>query len=388
MNPADPLLVRLLATREQGPIRWYASEGFSRHPDFLPSPVLDLPGLRLGRAGSPPLVGDWECAPLEPMFLDERAPGFPRTLAFDKLAFRTGWGDDDQYLLFEGVGNQAVSHSHNDVNGIVRLNHLGRHWVVSNGYGRRVGVTNVAESFATRIRGPEDHNMLVLRREGQVVRDLPVCSALLQRGRQGPVLYATGALAEYGGVDWFRTLVVLAGRYVLVVDRVMVTQAGLESAHVEWNCLGEPRPRPNGFRLEQKGVFLDVTSASGWRAEQEVADRSACWKGVLDEGGYPYTAFPLRKLVYHMPPPETGRGYCLATLLSATRSGPDYELAQPEPGCVIIEGPHDRQGLRVEDGDMAILVEPGRCEVRFAASPSVSSEWEKWRADSGARRPH
>jgi len=374
MRPDDPVLARILTTQEEGEvIRWYAGEGSARRPGFLPNPLHDFPGLRLGRLETPPPAGVWEFVPLDKQFAEEQAPDFPHRFAFDKLAFRTGWNDDDHYVLFEGVGNQQISHSHNEANGIVRLNHLGRHWVVSNGYGRRVDLTNVAQSFNTRVRGPEDHNMLVLQRDGAIVRELPVLGVLTQRGQRRDLAYATGALLDYGGTDWFRTLIILAGRYVLILDRIHVVRSGLEGAHVEWNCLGEPRMLPNGFRLEQKGTFMDVTSNSGWSAEQGVADQSASWKGILEGEDYPYATFPLPKLVFHMPAPEAGPVHCLAMLLAATRSSePAYAIEQPEPGLIIIEGPHEQQqGLQAEDRDLAVRIDRGACEVRFAAVPET-----------------
>ena len=382
MRPVDAVLARILATRKEGVVRWFAGEGCARRPVFLTNPVHDFPGLRLGCPDTPPLGGDWECVPLDASFGEEQAPGFPREFAFDKLALRTGWSDEDHYLLFEGVGNLDISHAHNEVNGIVRLNHLGRHWVVSNGYGRRVDLTNVAESFSSRVRGPEDHNMLVLQRDGEIVRDLPVCSALLQRGREGKLLYATGALLDYGGVNWCRTLVVLAGRYLLVIDRVQVFGAGLDKAHVEWNCLGEASALGSGFRLGQEGVFMDVASDSGWSAEQGVADQSASWKGVLGGGSYAYADFPLPKLIFQMPTVEAGQMCCLATLLAATRSAePEYAIAQPEAGLVVVEGAHEeQQDLRIEDRDLAVRIDQGACEVRFAAFPEIPGGLASWTA--------
>jgi len=377
MQPADSLSARFLATRQDGLMRWFAGEGFARNPRYTSYGVSDFPGLRMGPSQAPRLTGDWEYIPLAPAFLEEVNPGFPHEFSFDKLAFRTGWSDEDQYLLLEGVGG-AVSHSHNEANGIVRLNHLGRHWIVSNGYGRRVGVRNVLRSFSTRERGPEDHNMLVVRRAGGIARDLPM-SALLQRGREGQMLYATGAVLDYGGVNWFRTTLIYAGHYVLAIDRVQVVQPGLERAHVEWNGLGQTSARKNGFRLEQKGVFLDVTSASGWRAEQKVTDQSADWKRVLGRGSYPFATFPLAKLVFHLPGVGAGQTHCLATLLAATRSEAEYTISQPEPGRILVAGPHEHdQGLKMEDLDLAVRIDHAGCEVRFAPAPEIPKPLENW----------
>ena len=230
----------LATASDDDAVCWFAAEGCRRTPRAIPGALFSFPGIRMPGAGSEPGCGSWEVEPLDTEFLADYAPQCRANLAFDKLAFRTGWGDRDHYLLLEGVGGQRVSHSHNEVNGIVRLNHRERMWVVSNGYGRRAGLTNVSDSFSTRVRGPEDHNMLVLTR-GDFVRDLPCAAELLEHGQQRDVAWATSALWDYGGVHWLRSLVLLADIFLLVVDRVRVVDDGLQAAHVEWHCLGAAR---------------------------------------------------------------------------------------------------------------------------------------------------
>lgn len=374
MKPAGSVSARFLAARQDGLFRWFAGAGFARTPVYMENTVIDYPGLRIGQSLNPPMMGDWELMPMDPVFLAETSSAFPRKYAFDKLAFRTGWEDDDHYLLLEGVGGK-VGHSHNESNGIVRLNHLGRHWIVSNGYGRRVGVTNVSKGFSSRELGPPDHNMLVLQRTGESVRELPM-GALLQHGQKGQLLCSTSALLGYGGVNWFRTLIILAGKYVLAIDRIQILQPGLEKAHVEWNCLGHAYAQKNGFRLEQKGVFMDLTSASGWHAEQTVADQSACWKRVLEDGSYPYADFPLTKLVFTLPDIGAGQAHCLATLLAATSSpDPQYVISQPESGRIIIEGTHENENLKIRNKDLKVSVNQEKCEVRFNATPEIPTQF-------------
>ena len=224
--------------------------------------------------------------------------------------------------------------------------------------------------------------MLVLQREGEIVRDLPFCSALVQRGEEGDLAYATGTLLNYGGTDWFRTFILAADRFVLVVDRIHIVQPGLEAAHIEWNGLGTTSRMSNGFRLDQQGVFMDVTSDSGWDADLDVADQSADWKATLDSGAYPYASFPLQKLIFRMPDVHVGWTYCLATLLAATDApAPEYVMSQPEPGMICVDGsfgPDD--GLRIGDGDVSIRVDGTRLEVRYAALPDVPKALCGWSA--------
>lgn len=377
MTPAQSPTARMLAAREDGVIRWFAGESFARQPSDLPGAISDFPGLVLGVGLKPPAAGEWESAPVDPLFLQEVSPGLPHPRAFDKLGFRTGWGEEDQYLLLEGVTG-SVSHAHHDTNGIVRYNHLGRHWIVSNGYGRRIGLANASKAFASREVGPADHNLLVLQRDGKLFADLPM-AASLQLGRQGRALHSTTALLNCGGLDWFRTLVVLCGAYLVVLDRVRVLDSRLQSAHVEWNALGRASTHEQGARLEQQGVFLDLVSPSGWPVEHGVGDQSACWKRVLEDGSYPYAAFPLVKLRYRMPPTAPGETRALATLLAATRGEASYEIAQPEPQRLLINGPHEGcDGLRVDDGDLSILANAGGCEIRFGPVTDVPDAVLKW----------
>jgi hypothetical protein len=371
LNPVDSVSARMLATQESGITRWFATAGFERKPDYVPPSFLDYPGIRQkGDSASSPDAGNWEYVPTDAAFMRDVAPSFPPEFSFDKLAFRTGWEDDDQYVLLEGIGC-GVSHGHNDVNGIVRYNHLGRHWIVSNGYGRRIGTTSAMESFRTRVLGPEDHNLLVLQRDGEIVRDMPM-NAMLQRGSADGLLYTTCALLGYGGVNWFRTLIVNAGRYLLVLDRIQAVEPGLEQAHIEWNCLGSAHPNEKGFRLEQKGVFLDVLSDSQWPVEQGVADQSRCWHAALNSGEYPYASFPLTKLIYTMPHVDAGETTCLATLLAASESERPFSITQPGSGHIVIEGLHDSESdVSIEDGDLSIQVQKNLCQIKFAHIPEI-----------------
>src|SRR5688500_1870920 len=235
-------------------LQWFAHASFERQRGYLPGPLDDFTGLRRSYRGPAPAAGAWELLPLDRKFAATEAPGFPHKFTFDKLAYRSSWDDGGHYLLFEGVGNEKISHSHNNVNGIVRLNHLGRHLLVSNGYGRTVANPT---SFGGRVRGPEDHNNLVLRRGAEIVRDLPVCSAMLQRGQSGELAYVTGALLGYSGVDWFRTIVILSGRFVLTMDRIRIGTPTADGGHIEWNCPGEVSRSAAGFRVAQQGVYFD-----------------------------------------------------------------------------------------------------------------------------------
>ena len=369
MTPALSMSARLLGSQNDGVYRWFDEAGFQRQPHAIQGPLSEYPGLAMHASRTKPLAGVWELQPIDEEFLRWQAPTFELSRAFDKLAFRTGWSDDDQYVLLEGVGGKP-NHAHREANGIVRLNHRGRHWIVSNGYGRRAGLTNVTQSFTSRQIGPEDHNLLVLRRAGQVVTDQPMVT-LLQHGANDNVLHATTALLNYSGVDWFRTLVIVAGQYAVVIDRVQIIEDGLEKAHIEWNCLGSPSAVPAGYRLEQQRVFMDVTSiSSGWSSARREADQSGCWLNVLGSGAYPFARFPLQKLVYELPSVARGQAHFLVTLLSAHHGQPTHELTPSQPGQVTVKGEQGvTRTVRLVDQDLSLEVNATACVIGFGKIP-------------------
>lgn len=366
VKPVDSVSAQMLAADHPGVIRWYASEGFARQDSLSFRPIFEYPGLRQLPAGEAPPAGGWECLDLDRHFLSEVSPTFPPEHSFDKLAFRSGWQPRDHYLLLEGVG-EKVSHAHHDCNGIVRLNHLGRHWVVSNGYGKRLDIKHAGKAFSARVLGPEDHNVLVLRRAGETVKHQPM-AATLQRGQEGELLISTTALIGYGGTNWARTLIVLADRYLLVIDRVQVLDDGIEGAHLEWNCLGQASAIDGGFCLEQQGVSMAITNSAGWKAHTEPMDRSASWKAFLGSDAYPYASFPLTKLVFELPELTAGDVQVSATLLAAGEPDIPYSLNDTNDGLQV-RGPHPT--LTYEDQDLVCELSDEVATLHVARFPEL-----------------
>lgn len=302
---------------------WFAHQSLCHSGNlarFNKSPGQGTTGLHTADIGDPPATGCWEFLPLDDQFIEDYIGARPsKGEYFDKMAMRSGWTDDAQYILLEGVGCRSISHSHVDPNSIARMNHLGRHWLVSNGYGRRAGINNVRDSFSSRIRGPEDHNMLVLQRSGATVEDTPPACIQVCRSQDGPLLHSLCMLPGYGGVDWARTLVVVNGVALLVIDCVDIRDTGLDQAVVEWNALGKYIKTAYGARLEQDGVYLHIHTSSDWTLRQEANDRSADWQKNLDSGDYPHASFPLCKLLLQAPACTAGSRLVLATLFGASR---------------------------------------------------------------------
>ena len=334
--------------------------------------LLMMTGLRSDVAGREPESGVWELAPADPLMAAEFAPEFPADFAFDKLGFRTGWTPEAQYVLFEGLGSRGLSHSHNDVNAILRVNHLGRHWIVSNGYGRRPGLSNAGKSFASRINGSEEQNVLVLYDENGEQINPPLFAALLDKGGSEGLAWARTVVPGFAGTDWFRTVVILADRWVLVVDQVRIGDTPPSAAHIEWNALGEVMERPYGWRLEQQGVALDV-SVLGEGTRDVKPQVSASWQAILGSAGYPYAEYPPHRLILTPPSLEPGGSFRLATLLAATTSDtPAFQLAEPAPGKYNVGGaPGLSPGARCESGGLRIEVTEGGVTVTAGEPPAA-----------------
>lgn len=92
-----------------------------------------------------------------------------------------------------------------------------------------------------------------MKKDDVILEDLPVCSALLQMTHSGGYALATGTVLGYAKTNWYRTLVLLADRFLLVMDRIQIVNPRFDNAHIEWNGLGDLRRTLMGICLNKKG---------------------------------------------------------------------------------------------------------------------------------------
>ncbi|MFA5864080.1 MAG: hypothetical protein WC975_05265 [Phycisphaerae bacterium] len=375
---SDSLAVLAVCASKDPHLQWFSRNSFRQSHPYLTPVFFALTGLRRSEPGTMPPCGTWETAQMDPQALRQYAPGFARRYAFDKMAYRTGWNPQDQYLIFNGFGNLSISHSHNELNGIVRLNHLGRHWLVSNGYGKKPGISNASKSYYGRELGPEDHNMLVLKQGGEVVKDLPPACALLTAGSKKSHAWLTSALCGYAGTNWYRTLVVLTNAWLLVIDRVQVMEPNELTGHLEWNFLGKLQAVPMGWRVSQKGVFMDVLDPSHWDTRSGVM-ASEDWRVALNKKDYPYADYPPRKIIYDLPAFSSSGIVTHATLFAATKSSElRYSIREIAPGHYGIKGPKPRSSLfSLDSRDLRLGVTKNELEIQVSLSPRLPSTFRK-----------
>lgn len=317
-------------------LRWLAWNIFQKGSCYLDTYTF-FAGLNRNDELREPESGQWEIHPLDPAFRRDFAPGVEAAQGLDKAVFRTGWRDADQYLCFEGVGNNGFSHGHAELNTVVRYNHRGRHWIVSNGYGRSADIKDITERFVRRSLGPDGHNMFVIRRAGEIVRSLPPAATLLESGSRSGCYYLTGLLKDYAGVDWFRSIVIIPDAGFLALDRMDIREGNIESAHIEWNCLGRAEQTADGWQLEQNGVFLHVSSpsAAGRRTGETCAED---WREVISSGSYPHAGYPLSKLIFDIPP-APGQQRTAVWFEASTGRRPEYRLTGEAGERYCLSGP-------------------------------------------------
>jgi len=279
-------------TSEQKLVRALERSGSSVFPATIAPAFRGFTGLEHGYPEETFLGPDgWMKISLDPHFGGGRSLTGPASKQFDKLTWRSGWTPDSAYLAIEGVGNESIAHSHNEANSILRMNLEGRIWLVNNGYGRRDDIKGAQARFATRNRGPEDHNMLIVRSPETNSPILPPPNCLLEDRSDGPIPYSITEMPDYAGLNWRRHVFVLPNG-TLVIDRVKPLPGTIAPAfELQWNVLGEVNPTGDGALITQKGVHLvfqhSETSNSNWE-ESSIA----VWRRLIAEGKYANTQSP------------------------------------------------------------------------------------------------
>ncbi len=252
----------------------------------------------------PPVTGDWDVMPVDPLFAREFSFCGDTNLHFDKVCLREGWQPDSFYIAIEGIGAaNGISHAHREVNGILRANFGGRLWLVSNGYGKPIGETLAGKAYSGRQTGPIDHNMLILQNDGDDAPIAPPVNALLIDRRKGSVPFVVTEVNDYAGCTWRRHVFVLRNHGVVIVDHLVANPGASlpDQAWLEWNVPGDVTAAEDGAIVEQKGVaatFRHFSSGSCEWAENASAD----WHSILGSGAYPYASRPLRKAVVRSNP--------------------------------------------------------------------------------------
>ncbi|MDE3259590.1 MAG: PQQ-binding-like beta-propeller repeat protein [Gemmatimonadota bacterium] len=299
-------------------------------------------------AATPERMGRVGVAPLSRLFYDslEDIGGFapegvyvrdvPYEQTFDKVYFRSGWTDDDDYLLLCGIS--GGSHSYQDGNCIVRYTGRGKNW-----FGGRVGPASI-----------RDHNGVSVA----VDASGPGCEsryAALRYVSEGDRLSAAGTCMGYPGqADWNRHIVNSRYGWFLVIDEVRAKAEGEYLIECRWHVYGDVESSDGVLRAIQGDARLEMRhSGSGARELAPVTS-------ALAEGGTRWVQRSLKSL-------EPGEGVRFATLFWSD------EGTQPRTFAMSAEA----SGYRVEgEGTVATVSLSAGCdEVRISEDAAVLPTW-------------
>ena len=276
---------------------------------------------RLGRVGVAPLsrlfydsIEDYTTfAPANGIYLRN----LPYEQTFDKVYFRSGWTDQDDYLLLDGIS--GGSHSYQDGNCIVRYTSRGVSWFrFAGGHAPATVRDYTGVSISVDGAGPGCESRY----------------AALRYLHEGETLSVAGTSMTYPELgDWFRHIVYSRNGWFLVVDEVSPAVAGEFLVECRWHLLGNAALSDGMLRSVQGDAQLSMRHAGSGRQELAASDD---WC-VEDHSRW------VQRSVAALQP---GAGTRMATLFwtDAVGDGRDFALAEEE------------FGYRIEGGGEAVAV--------------------------------
>ena len=200
----------------------------------------------------------------------------PIQKAFDKLVFREGPQESNQYLLLDGYGRGQ--HYRYDTNAILRFTADDRVFLVGTDDDQRV-----AETF---------HNTLTFIRNGRGHEHVPPFAQLDAVADLPHTGVAISTVDDYAGLTWSRNIVWLKGALFAIVDQVEAAAGGEYNLRCHWNGLGQATIEPDQFHLEQNGRTCTVNGDA--RAQTSLTqDRSDAAERWSD---YPYAAPVIQRI--------------------------------------------------------------------------------------------
>ncbi len=227
--------------------------------DLEPSPPDNLAGVHV--------------VPLDPRegrFFD---PSFPPAKAFAKITFRTGFGENDQFLLLDGIWGGPPGKPIQDAGSILQFTDGGHTFIV-----------NIDPETQNKRSNYVHHNVLSVTLNGEAPE--PPRLAALEAAADLPSIGWTHVrLDPYMNGRWDRHIVWRKGGYFFLCDIFRAAQGGVFSLESQWRILGMIEIDENGFssttgklispkagpqekeqrRLEVKTVWYPVTRPGGGR---------------------------------------------------------------------------------------------------------------------------
>ncbi len=137
-------------------------------------------------------------------------PNIPIERCFDKLAFRSGWGRPDSYLIIDGLG--SGSHAYADTLDIIEYSKHGYSFLVS--------------ESGIYYPETENHSVLTVVRNGMAGTVPSFAELVEKRAEPDGSGYVRLRLNDYNGTDWIREVFFLPEIGILFHDTVRAREAG------------------------------------------------------------------------------------------------------------------------------------------------------------------
>jgi hypothetical protein len=225
----------------------------------------------------------------------------------DKVQYRSGWGTEDEYLLFETIG--WADHGHLDLGSIVQYCSRGRLWIVDFGY------NNVE---------PVHHSTLEVKRDGKPAwgefegekgrwgdfRAGPQMFEITRLdppkpGKPGPFTVA-GQAHDLAGTTWKRSVSGGAGKALVIEDTLTADEPGEYEAVFRLRLLGKVEGSGGKWTVSQKDAALpvklevsegDEVEIGKWLPDDHASKAGAYpWYAFAEDGGIPKTIEWKRKV--------------------------------------------------------------------------------------------
>lgn len=286
-------------------------------------------------------------------------PNIPFEQAFDKIAYRAGLGELDQYFLLDGYARGK--HLHYDGNAILKLTDAGQDWLIDADY---------------LVRNTTEHNMVSVVRNGRVEHPVPECAGLLHCADLPGYGLTRTVVRDDNGVDWYRDILWKKGDWIVVLDRLQAR----EDADYRFDCVWKTLGRGD-IRLEDNATFSVTRPLGGEGTEAGTffvrnASGAACT--LRSRIGTPG---PVVMLVQRQTGRlEKGEWQAFQNLLYLDRTGgsKSYSLEKLDeqtvflrgPGPQIIgSGPFGREGLTIDAAAFCVgqetIILAGLVELRW-----------------------
>ncbi len=219
---------------------WYHTAFPAREPTHLKG----LNRLPLSR----PIYEDWRAGRIHSLAGKPVLNDVPFEEAFNKITFRDGLGVDDQYLLLDGLGGQV--YSGNDANGICEYSRYGQPLLVQ----------------YTLRHEPYYQNTISVSK-GNDSEPAGTFARLLEMADLDGLSYTQSEVSPLCGSDNIRHLFMVRGRYVIVIDDVVLHEAGEQVVACTFRGFGRPEldSREGTWRLrgDSADLFLQSLAVPG-----------------------------------------------------------------------------------------------------------------------------